>query len=124
VQQTDDPQEMKKKFTEIFLTKTRDEWTEVFKDLDACFSPILEYDEAPHHPHNVHNKTFLKNEHGGYEPAPAPKLSRTPGVNQVYPQPAIGQHTTEVLTEAGFSSSEIENLLKIGAVESGKVSKL
>ena len=33
--------EWKKKFQEIFQTKTRSEWEEVFRGTDACFAPVL-----------------------------------------------------------------------------------
>lgn len=117
IHQTDDPEQMRKTFQEIFLTKTRDEWTHVFKDLDACFSPILEPQEAPHHLHNIANKTFLKNEKGEYEPGPAPRLSRTPGASQVLAQPSVGQHTVSIMRHLGYSDSDIDKLLKAGVIE-------
>ena len=45
---------------------------------DACVTPILSMAEAPHHPHNRARGTFV--ERGGFaHPAPAPRLSGTPG---------------------------------------------
>lgn len=123
VNQTDDPEEMKKTFRDIFITKTRDEWTHIFKDLDACFSPILEPQEAPQHLHNIANKTFLKNEKGEYEPGPAPRLSRTPGIDQIHLEPMIGQHTVSIMKNTGYNDDEIERLLKAGVIEQ-KNSKL
>lgn len=117
VNQTDDPEEMKKTFRDIFITKTRDEWTHIFKDLDACFSPILEPQEAPQHLHNIANKTFLKNEKGEYEPGPAPRLSRTPGIDQIHLEPVIGQHTVSIMKNTGYNDDEIERLLKAGVIE-------
>jgi len=114
---------MKKTFKDIFITKTRDEWTHIFKDLDACFSPILEPQEAPQHLHNIANKTFLKNEKGEYEPGPAPRLSRTPGIDQVHLEPVIGQHSVSIMKNTGYNDDEIERLLKAGVIEQ-KNSKL
>ena len=117
--------EMKKKFRELFLLRTRDEWTEVFKDLDACFAPILDPDEAANHPHNQVNRSFLRNQNGEYEPGPAPKLSRTPAVNQVLPQPGIGQHSVAVLKEVGYKQTDIEEFITKGVVDdNSKASKL
>ncbi|KAJ8304844.1 hypothetical protein KUTeg_018427 [Tegillarca granosa] len=118
INQFEDPVAMKKKFQEIFLTKTRDEWTEIFKDLDACFAPVLDKDEAPLHPHNVANNTFLRSPQNTYEPGPAPHLSRTPGINQVLPQPQIGQDTVLVLKELGYTDSEIKRLIENETIES------
>lgn len=107
---------MEKRFKEIFLTKTREEWTKIFENLDACFAPILEMGEAQTYDHNVETEIFLTNESGKTEPAPAPKLSRTPGVQTLEGRPKIGQHTKSVLLENGISKVDIETLLKAGVV--------
>lgn len=125
INQTDDPEEMKKLFKEVFLTKSRDEWVYQFQNLDACVSPVLEPKEAAEHLHNVDNKTFLQDTSGGYEPGPAPRLSRTPGVDKVLPQPVIGQQTLMIMKEMGYSDSVIEKLLQSGVIEqNSKDSKL
>jgi crotonobetainyl-CoA:carnitine CoA-transferase CaiB-like acyl-CoA transferase len=44
------------------------------------------------------------------------KLSRTPaGIDR--PAPALGEHTVEVLTEAGYSTEEVEALEESGAAK-------
>ncbi len=69
---------------------------------------MLDLTEAPHHPHLVERGTFV--EHGGVvQPAPAPRFSGTPG-EIVRQPPEHGQHTAEVLTEFGFTASEIDAL--------------
>jgi alpha-methylacyl-CoA racemase len=121
VSQFSDQAEMRKKFEEAFKTRTRDEWTQIFSQLDACVQPVLEWDQAHQHPHNRHSGTFLHNPATGKaEPAPAPHLSRTPGVSEVLPQPIMGQDTELVLKECGFHSDEIQNLLKEKVVEQSK----
>lgn len=121
VSQMDDQTEMQQKFQEAFKTRTRDEWTEIFSKLDACVQPVLELDEAPQHPHNQGSKTFIQNpSNGKSEPAPAPRLSRTPGVTEVLPQPQLGQDTVAVLQEAGLEEEEIAQLLKEGVVMGSK----
>ena len=67
---------LKEKLTHIFLTKTRDEWDAIFAGTDACVAPILDWDEAPQHPHNVARETFFELD-GVVQPAPAPKFSRS-----------------------------------------------
>ena len=62
----------------IFATKTRDEWCEILEGTDACFAPVLTLDEAPNHPHNKARNLYPVHE-GVVQPAPAPRLSRTPG---------------------------------------------
>ena len=111
-----EPAIMKDKFTEIFLTKTRNEWTNIFSELDACVEPILEMEEVEDDPHNVAIETFISNAAGVTEPAPAPKLSRTPAVSVLPGRPEIGEHTEAMLEEYQFTNAEIKHLLDIGAV--------
>ncbi|KAL8625439.1 hypothetical protein ACOMHN_018584 [Nucella lapillus] len=115
--QMSDQVELRKKFQDTFKTKTREEWSEIFTKHDACVQPILEKDEASKHPHNQATQSFLPNPATGRdEPAPAPQLSRTPGVSEVLPQPRMGQHTALVLQEMGLSREEISGLVKEGVV--------
>ncbi|OEV04339.1 carnitine dehydratase [Streptomyces oceani] len=61
-----------------FRTRSREEWTRIFADSDACVAPVLALGEAPEHPHLAARGTFV--EHAGQvQPAPAPRFSATPG---------------------------------------------
>lgn len=106
--------ELKVRFTEIFKTRTRDEWCELLEGTDACFAPVLTMSEAPTHPHNVARGTFVT-EFGVPQAAPAPRFSRTPGSIDS-PPPHAGQHTGDVLTDFGFTAERIETLRASGAV--------
>ena len=106
--------ELKERFTEIFRTKTRDEWCELLEGTDACFAPILTVSEAPNHPHNVARGTFVT-EYGVPQASPAPRFSRTPGSIDS-PPPHAGQHTAEVLRAYGFSDERVAKLTASGAV--------
>jgi alpha-methylacyl-CoA racemase len=69
--------QLKERLSEIFRTKTRDEWCALMEDTDICFAPVLGIAEAPHHPHNLARGTFV--EAGGImQPAPAPRFLGTP----------------------------------------------
>jgi alpha-methylacyl-CoA racemase len=105
---------LKVRFAEIFKTRTRDEWCEIFADSDACFAPVLGMAEVHTHPHNVARDTFHEI-HGARQPRPAPRFSRTRAEVQ-RPPAAIGAHTDEVLLEAGWKPSEIADLRSRGAV--------
>ena len=48
-------------FKEIFLTKSRDEWTNIFKNTDSCVTPVLDLEEARNHPHSVSRESFHNN---------------------------------------------------------------
>ncbi|MGH7789902.1 MAG: CaiB/BaiF CoA transferase family protein [Candidatus Binatia bacterium] len=103
------------KFSRIFATKTRAEWCAIFDGTDACVAPILNLGEAGDHPHNRARSLLIKDQHGKSEPAPAPRLSRTPGDGS-RPLPEVGAHTRTVLGEYGFAAAEIERLIAAGAI--------
>ena len=106
--------ELSEEIAAVVRTKTRDEWDAILEGSDVCYAPVLTVDEAIRHPHNVARGTFI--DVGGItQPGPAPRLSRTPG--EVRRPPAhAGQHTDEVLSEAGFDDDEVAALRASGAV--------
>ena len=106
--------EMKKKFTEVFKTKTRDEWCAIMEGTDICFAPVLTMSEAPEHPHAKARNAYVDFD-GFKHPAPAPRFSRTPPKIQGI-APVRGAHTREVLGQNGFSDAEIKELLASGAI--------
>ena len=88
-------------FTKRFKEKTRDEWTAIFANTDACVSPILNLNEI--------DQRHLSPTKQGPQPSPSPILSRTPAtVSEDAPE--IGQHTTQVLQELGISKQDIDAL--------------
>ena len=44
---------LKERITEVFKSKSRDEWCAIMEGTDVCFAPVLTLEEAPKHPHNV-----------------------------------------------------------------------
>lgn len=90
---------LRARFTEVFLTRTRDDWTRVFDGVDACYAPVLAFSEAPDHPHNAARAAFLVQQ-GAPMPAPAPRLSRTPPLRDTRP-PAVGEGGSQAMAEWG-----------------------
>ncbi|MPM54866.1 hypothetical protein SDC9_101649 [bioreactor metagenome] len=78
---------LKVRLADLFMTRTRDEWTVLLEGTDACVSPVLDWDEAPQHPHNVERGTFVQAD-GMIQPAPAPRFSRHALNVPARPQPA------------------------------------
>ena len=62
----------------IFRQRTRDEWCEILEGSDACFAPVLTYEESFDHPHMRARETYVEAA-GLRQVAPAPRFSRTPG---------------------------------------------
>ncbi len=106
--------EQKALLTEVFATRTRDEWAEVFAGTDACVTPVLGLTEAPAHPHLAARGTFA-DVGGGPQPGPAPRFSRTPAAVRSAPR-APGQDTRTALEAWGLSADEVTGLLDSGAV--------
>ena len=84
---------LKIRLTDVFRTRTREEWCDILEGTDACFAPVLDWDEAPKHPHNAARGTYVTLE-GVLQPAPAPRFSRT---NNATPRSAASASLDEVL---------------------------
>ncbi|MDB4077670.1 CoA transferase, partial [Porticoccaceae bacterium] len=106
--------QMKISLIEIFKTKSQAQWCEVMEGTDVCFAPVLNYREAPAHPHNVARKTYIEID-GLTQPAPAPRFSRSDCATPESPS-AEGADTHEVLAQWGFSAQDITALGEEGAL--------
>ncbi|MER6973723.1 CaiB/BaiF CoA-transferase family protein [Nocardioides sp. NPDC000445] len=102
----------KKAIGEAFLTKSRDQWTAVFEDSDACVTPVLSPWEAHLAPHHAARGSFVDVD-GIVQPAPAPRFSRTPAPNPVPPD-AGGRDVVQTLRDWGVGDGAA--LLEGGSV--------
>ena len=107
-------QEHKEKLTQVFKTKTRDEWCEIMEATDVCFAPVLAIDEVHHHPHHKARQSYVELD-DMLQPAPAPRFSRTQ-VGLTHGSRIPGEDSRALLTAAGFSDGDIDTLIKDGAV--------
>jgi len=98
--------EMRDLLTARFLTDTRDGWVAAFADAGACVTPVLDFAEAPTHPHNQARETFV-DVGGVVQPSPAPRYSAS---DTVAPVLAAARADAVILDELGFSADEIANL--------------
>jgi alpha-methylacyl-CoA racemase len=105
--------ELKERFAERFLTRTRDEWAEILEPAEACATPVLSLAEAPDHPHNRARGSFVEID-GATQPAPAPRFSRS---EPPPPSPPAepGGDTDWALADWGLSEGEIAELRASGA---------
>ncbi|MBW2422135.1 MAG: CoA transferase [Deltaproteobacteria bacterium] len=82
-------------------------------------APVVPLEELHEHPQVVANGTLTETEHPKMgrmrQPRPPVRFTETPAEIR-YPAPALGQHTDEVLREAGVAALEIEELRGKGVV--------
>jgi len=104
---------------QVFASRTREEWRQFASEHDCCLEPVLDLDEAIGSELTAARKMVVEIEQPG---AATPvrgignpvKLSRTPGEVGA-PAPSLGEHTDEVLEEAGYSAEKIAALKESGA---------
>jgi crotonobetainyl-CoA:carnitine CoA-transferase CaiB-like acyl-CoA transferase len=107
--------------TEIFAARTREQWREFASEHDCCLEPVMGLDEALGG-ELVAAREMVVDLHqpGAAKPVKllgVPfKLSRTPGDPVRAPGPGLGEHTAQILREAGFTAPEIDALHDSGAV--------
>ncbi len=112
--------EMRAAFAKRFLAQPRDAWVAALADQDTCVAPVLSVAEVTASDHLRARQSFMHARHGvrgGFEQL-APVLAggeRQQPEHQV--RPAGTTNTEAVLSEAGFSAGEIEDLRRSGAVE-------
>jgi alpha-methylacyl-CoA racemase len=105
--------ELRAVLTDTLRSRSRADWCAALEGSDACFAPVLSMDEAPQHAHATARGAFIEID-GVVQPAPAPRFDRTPAAAP-RPAPRTGEHTQDILLDAGFSADEIAALRAAGA---------
>ncbi len=112
-------EKLKSTLTDIFLSRTRKEWEELFSNPDACLSPVNNLREAFDDPQLRERGMVVTIKHpvlGDILTIGAPfKFSDTPCTYRLHP-PSHGEHTEEVLQTLGYTAPEISELRKKRAV--------
>jgi alpha-methylacyl-CoA racemase len=98
----------------VIRTRTRDDWAARAAGTDSCLTPVLDPTEAAEHPHNVARGSFVTLE-GDKQPAPAPRFSRSVPRTPTAPVEPRSS-TSEVLTDLGYSESDIDRLRTDGVI--------
>jgi alpha-methylacyl-CoA racemase len=89
--------EFKKIISLKVISKTRDDWMDIFSGSDACVTPVLDLEESKNHHHNVSRNAFVDMD-GFNQPAPSPRFSNTP-LNIKHNASEIGIDTVDVCSE-------------------------
>ena len=101
------------RLAEIFASRTRAEWEQLFDGRDACVTPVLSLAEAATSAELRDRGTFV--DWGGIpQPAPAPRLSASAVIER--PRSGWCGHTDQVLAELGYPAGQVAALRADGAV--------
>ena len=100
--------------------KTRDEWGAVFDEHGVIWGPVLGLHEVVDDPHADAIGLFPELQHpelGPYRTVNAPMRFQPADVRPRGPAPTVGEHTEQILREAGLSQPEMQALFDNGIVK-------
>ncbi|MFJ3895252.1 CaiB/BaiF CoA transferase family protein [Streptomyces sp. NPDC090083] len=89
--------DMRRRLTERFAERTRDEWAALFAGTDACVAPVLGLTEAAAHPQLAERRSLFTRD-GVVQPGAAPRFSATPS-SPGPAAPPVGADTRAVLRD-------------------------
>ncbi|WNO52398.1 CaiB/BaiF CoA transferase family protein [Stakelama saccharophila] len=99
--------------------KTTGEWLELFRAHDIWAGPVYGYDDVVADPQVAHNGTFVEYDHPTEGRVKAPgfpiRFAATPSA-VTRGAPLVGEHSREILVEAGFDEAAIARMIDGGAV--------
>jgi crotonobetainyl-CoA:carnitine CoA-transferase CaiB-like acyl-CoA transferase len=110
------------KMSEIGLQRTTAEWEALLLDIDVPHTAFAVLEEVTEQPHLKAVGLFEELDHPTegkiVQARPPTRFSASPaGIHKLPPR--LGEHTCEVLREAGFSDDEIDAMLKANAIGIG-----
>lgn len=103
----------------VLLEKSAEDWLNILEEAGVPSAPVLKRKDLEHHPQIKASELIVQTEHpiAGTlrQTRPAARFSHTPSeIRQG--APLHGEHTSEVLSEAGYSKVDIEALRQKGVV--------
>lgn len=103
----------------MLTTRTSADWLEALDAAHIPAMPVYDPDELPEDAHLAAGNFWQLREDPELGrlrfPGPAARFSATPGALRRLP-PRLGEHSVQILTEAGYAQSDIEAMLSTGAI--------
>ncbi|WP_140986204.1 CaiB/BaiF CoA transferase family protein [Asticcacaulis tiandongensis] len=101
-------------------TRSSADWLAAMREVDIWCGPVYGYEELVNDPQVAHNGTFVEYDHPTEGRVKTPgfpiKFSKTPSKIE-RGAPLVGEHSREILREAGKSDAVIEALITAGVVK-------
>ncbi|MFC3340122.1 CaiB/BaiF CoA transferase family protein [Paracandidimonas soli] len=114
---------MRSLLQEAFAKRTVDEWLELLSKADIICGSVATYRDLERNPQMAHLKLVetLTTSTGNQFRVPAFPINSAVRQRPSMPPPDFGEHTVEILREAGYDTPEIEALLQSRIAMSGAV---
>jgi len=115
----DEKRKVREEIAGFFKTKSRDEWLKVAEVHDVCLSSIHEMEDLEKDPQLQARQMIIETEHESGLKLKGVGIPIKFSESKPYapePAPDVGQHSIEILKEAGYSQERIEELLEKGIV--------
>jgi alpha-methylacyl-CoA racemase len=105
---------VKQRLAKIFASRTQREWSDVFARADCCVSPILDIEEALSN-EQLRARKMVVDASGFAQLALPLKFSEFEFAIERR-APGVGEHTEEILREAGYRDADIKALRNDGVI--------
>ncbi len=102
---------------EVFGQKTMAEWSRIFAAREITWSPAPSAEELVDDPQMIAEGMFREVEGAAIRALDSPIRVEGSEKTPVTAAPAIGQHTREVLAQAGYTEARIDELIAKGAAQ-------
>lgn len=99
----------------VFRQQTQAAWLLAFAGTDGCVEAVNDFEQALACPQVV-ARGYIESENGQATGMASPFVFAR---GERTPVPALGEHTRQALAEAGFSDSEVEELIQSGVAADG-----
>jgi crotonobetainyl-CoA:carnitine CoA-transferase CaiB-like acyl-CoA transferase len=103
----------------VLITRTTGEWIDILETAGVPCAPVLTRNEVLAHPQTRANAILVESDHpvAGRlrQTRPAARFEGTPPDHR-FGAPLLGEHTDEILREAGFGADDIRRLRAAGVV--------